>query len=364
MNIVRRFNNLDGKNVGRRSLERIAQRAKEDGYTAIFERINKILTAYPDTAIFDIELTEKVKEKHQTTKENLQGLGVPLTKELKKKIFRANGRLNKGFYYDSDGFLTDGKQFFVDYNSDFKKFEEKLSSFSKKMTKKKDELHKDKQEFSKRSKKVGGKKVTPKVDKKIKEQKDKENAHKKHKQEKFKFKVGDLVLYRLNNFSVWENGVKVVTKISRIRNKNSYYHNKPIYTIENRKGVKNVLHLHKENLKLAPKNYKTITERLKESKNSTLKVDKTTKPLEDVFAKYGALVSYDDKPKFCFIEKYNLNGVVVERKYYENKGKKAFFNDVYKLDSFILNKCLVLKNRYRLFNGTKLLKTIQQAIAC
>ncbi len=70
---------------------------------------------------------------------------------------------------------------------------------------------------------------------------------------------------------------------------------------------------------------------------------------------YKKVFTYNDK-----------NQLIKETETFQEAGKEviAIKTYTYNEKGLLVSECLVLKNRYRLFNGTKLLKTIQQAIAC
>ncbi len=107
----------------------------------------------------------------KNNKTNKLGLGVPITPQLRKKIFRPNGRLKKGYHYDNDGFLTDGKQFFVDYTKGYDAFQEQVAKSQKKAKEKAEELEKeDKRKFTESEKQSQKKQKNPPKKATIKQQ--------------------------------------------------------------------------------------------------------------------------------------------------------------------------------------------------
>ncbi len=140
------FNSLNGKVVDREGLINLRKLAEMEEQTHLVNRLDAFL-ARESGNVFKLELTSKIEPLVKAPA--VEGLGVPLTDEVRKKAFRSNGRLNKGFYYDTDGFLTDGKTLYIKDKSP-SKLKEKIQKVKAKNRNKEQQLDKDLAKISKK----------------------------------------------------------------------------------------------------------------------------------------------------------------------------------------------------------------------
>ncbi len=117
MNSVQKFNSLNGKTVSRKELLELSTQAFDEQQFEVFNRLNTLLTKYPDADEFILKLSKKAtfdkkahggpkpKKSKPTKKKSNAKLSAPRHTGLAKEALTECGRLRPGYRYVKGGKL-------------------------------------------------------------------------------------------------------------------------------------------------------------------------------------------------------------------------------------------------------------------